>query len=609
MDGEHASVFLTRVVIRGYRSIAACDVTLGPLTFLVGPNGAGKSNVLDALSFAADALRHGLPEAIGTRGGLATLLHDGVRQADEFGVRLEFRLSDSGSGHYAFTIGVRNGDPVVRREECVIHAGGDNDGADAWFRVNDGSVAMSAGLTPAAAADRLFLVAASGLPAFWRLHTALTAMRFYNIVPDELRGGKAHVGPPLLSRGENGATVLSRIAAQAPDVKRYIDEYLTAINPDIVEVNAHDVGVWDALELRTRGIEDGVGRSFSAYSMSNGTLRALGILLALFQKRALPSLAIPLIGIEEPEAALHPGALAVLLDALRDAATDTQVLVTTHSTDLLDSRDISDREILSVHMGEDGATHIGPIAPSTVRPCAMVSRPRATCSASPPPRGRAAGRRRRRFKQRRFVWCAGDQVTVGRIRCIVEGEGEVRSAPVLVRRIAETLDPPTWPDVGVSVRRHRSALLSGAIESDLPIAAREAGAGGAILLLIDADDDCPAKLGPALLRHATELRLDRHVGVVLANHEFENWFIAAAESLRGRRGLASDLTAPADPERVRGAKEWLSRRLPPGRSYRPTVDQPGLTAAFDLDLARRRSDSFDKCVREIARLLRAVAAG
>jgi hypothetical protein len=82
--------------------------------------------------------------------------------------------------------------------------------------------------------------------------------------------------------------------------------------------------------------------------------------------------------------------------------------------------------------------------------------------------------------------------------------------------------------------------------------------------------------------------------------EYEAWFLAAAESLRGRRGLPSDLEAPATPEAFRDAKGWLGDRMP--RGYSPTADQPALTDLFDLERARR-SPSFDKLVRELTRLL------
>ena len=91
---------------------------------------------------------------------------------------------------------------------------------------------------------------------------------------------------------------------------------------------------------------------------------------------------------------------------------------------------------------------------------------------------------------------------------------------------------------------------------------------------------------------------------MLAHQEYEGWFLASAESLRGRRGLPSDLLPPDAPEAIRGAKEWLRQRMPKNRRYAETADQVALTGAVDFDLARSRSDSFDKCYREIERLLR-----
>ncbi|MCO5167729.1 MAG: DUF4276 family protein [Planctomycetes bacterium] len=96
------------------------------------------------------------------------------------------------------------------------------------------------------------------------------------------------------------------------------------------------------------------------------------------------------------------------------------------------------------------------------------------------------------------------------------------------------------------------------------------------------------------------------VEVVLATREFESWFLASAEALAGSRGLPTDLAAPEQPEAIRGAKEWLTRHMARGRAYQEVVDQPALTARLDLDLARRRSDSFDVCVRRVARLIEAV---
>ncbi len=63
-------IFITRVVLRNYKSIGKCDVKLGPLTYLVGPNGSGKSNFMDALHLVRDALAGSLDNALNERSGL-----------------------------------------------------------------------------------------------------------------------------------------------------------------------------------------------------------------------------------------------------------------------------------------------------------------------------------------------------------------------------------------------------------------------------------------------------------------------------------------------------------------------------------------------------------
>src|SRR5579875_413790 len=163
--------------------------------------------------------------------------------------------------------------------------------------------------------------------------------------------------------------------------------------------------------------------------------------------------------------------------------------------------------------------------------------------------------------------------------CIVEGEGDERSLPILIRRIAAELDPPAYVEVFIAKRVPRSALVrTGGIETAVEQTARAAGPHSAILILLDADDDCPATLGPGLLQRAQTTRSDCTIGLVLAVCEYEAWFLAAAPSLAGIRGLPAGLQAPSQPETIRGAKEWLRERLPPGRRYQETVDQPALTA-------------------------------
>jgi Domain of unknown function (DUF4276) len=185
------------------------------------------------------------------------------------------------------------------------------------------------------------------------------------------------------------------------------------------------------------------------------------------------------------------------------------------------------------------------------------------------------------------------------IGLLVEGHGERFAAPILVRRIAESLGLACV--IRSVLRQPRSALLKkGELERAVTLLGNKVGSGGAILTLIDADDDPACLLGPDLLSRAQAARPDCRVGVVLAVREYEAWFLAAAESLRSRRGLPGDLEVLSSPEDIRDAKGWLDVRMP--RGYSPTTDQPALTGLFDIEQARR-ARSFMKLVRDLTRLL------
>ncbi len=196
-------------------------------------------------------------------------------------------------------------------------------------------------------------------------------------------------------------------------------------------------------------------------------------------------------------------------------------------------------------------------------------------------------------------------MTEVKIAAIVEGHGECEAVPILIRRIAQMIDPGFVPKVLPPLRVPATRLFKeGEVERSIELAARKLEGRGGVLIIVDCDWEncCPAEQGPVLLKRAIVTRGDLPIAIVLAKREFEAWFLAAAESLRGRCGLPDDLEPPIDPETIRGTKEWLSHRMLPGRSYAETTDQPVLTAAFDMEVARR-ADSFDKCYREVKNML------
>lgn len=167
-------------------------------------------------------------------------------------------------------------------------------------------------------------------------------------------------GKVLLRDGRNLASVLNLIGTQNPAAKAKVVELLSKVVPGVVDVTARHVGKRETIEFRQKVGENESPWRFMAENMSDGTLRALGVLTALFQSSNGTSKKVPLVGIEEPEVALHPGAAGVLRDGLKTASRHTQVLVTSHSPDLLDDKSISDENILAV-TNRNGETLIGPV--------------------------------------------------------------------------------------------------------------------------------------------------------------------------------------------------------------------------------------------------------
>ncbi|WP_447921999.1 AAA family ATPase [Achromobacter aegrifaciens] len=350
-------VFIRRVVLRNYKSIGNCDVRLQPLTYLVGQNGAGKSNFLDALHFVRDALTGSLDSALNERGGLNEVRRRSSGHPTHFGIRLEFRLRDGREGWYAFDIGaMASGGYEVQHEECVISG----IGKGPFFRISKGRLRDSSETTfPAVTADRLALVAASGFTVFRPVFDALTAMGFYNLNPKIMRElQKPQDGRLLKPVGENIASVIGHLERVAPERVKMIKEYLQSVVPMVHGMERKVIGPMETLEFRQEMAGARHPWKFLAQNMSDGTLRALGVMTALLQSNV--DYSPTLIGIEEPETALHPAASAALREILVHAAKQTQVLVTSHSPDLLDDRGIDVDSILSV-VSEGGETKIAPL--------------------------------------------------------------------------------------------------------------------------------------------------------------------------------------------------------------------------------------------------------
>jgi predicted ATPase len=186
-------------------------------------------------------------------------------------------------------------------------------------------------------------------------------MGFYNLNPDRIRDPQPpDMGDMLRRDGSNLASVLSALAKANPDARTRVIEFLSEVTPGVQDVTVKRIGKQETLEFHQLVGSNPILWRFMAENMSDGTLRVLGVLTALFQFTSDDRRHVPLVGIEEPEVAIHPGAAGVLRDALYSASHNVQILVTSHSPDLLDDKDIAPESILGVTY-LNGGTKIGPL--------------------------------------------------------------------------------------------------------------------------------------------------------------------------------------------------------------------------------------------------------
>ena len=331
--------WITEVQIKNYRSLARVVVPLSRLTVLVGPNGSGKSNFTDALRFVADSLNGTLSLALKQRGGIGAVRRISAGHPNNFGVRLRANLSDDTLVDFSFEIAAASpGNFVVRRERCEVRRLFQ---VNAAYEVQNGEfTAQVPGIRARIEPDRFALTILSATEEFRPVFDFLSRMRFYSLVPDRIREIQDPDAGDVLTRdGSNAAAVLREMKRNNRDDYDRVCRLLSKVVPGVSAVEYHSLGQKETLKFK-QDVGSDWPWTFEALNMSDGTLRALGILLAVYQS-STPAVVV----IEEPEATIHPAAMDVLVQILRDGQYRSQVLVTTHSPDVVDNKAISDENI------------------------------------------------------------------------------------------------------------------------------------------------------------------------------------------------------------------------------------------------------------------------
>ncbi len=190
-----------------------------------------------------------------------------------------------------------------------------------------------------------------------------------------------------------------------------------------------------------------------------------------------------------------------------------------------------------------------------------------------------------------------------RIISIVEGHGEVEALPLLIRLIFEQNPSFGSVDVLKPIRHRRDQLIKDNSAqlikaTQLSILKLQQASPTSdfnwILVLIDAEDDCVAKVSRTLRQTiADHPAIAAQTKVVIAERCFESWFAASATSMLSVIGLSEEAAKAVQSDSKIHGKGWLKKYV---THYRETVDQPRLTASMDTTIARKHNASLNRLV-------------
>lgn len=187
------------------------------------------------------------------------------------------------------------------------------------------------------------------------------------------------------------------------------------------------------------------------------------------------------------------------------------------------------------------------------------------------------------------------------VASVVEGHGEVKALPALLRRIAYgagIYEIDVRPPHRLGCDQMRSTKVRDAVRIQRASLV-ERGGVGVVVVLYDSDDDDPTECV-----EATRAALEGQEAVVaVAVREYEAWFLAGIESLRRHKEVLDDASYSKDPEAKRGAKEALQEQMT--GKYIETRHQDAFSSILDLDATARRSPSFARFREQLLAALEA----
>jgi predicted ATPase len=334
----------SHVELRNWRNFTNVDVALSRRVLLIGPNASGKSNLLDAFRFLRDlvAVGGGLQEAVQRRGGVSSLRSLAARRYSDIVIQVRIGSDDEPADwQYALTFNQDNRSRPIIKSETVYHHG-----QQLLQRPDQHDQRDSERLT------QTYLEQVNANQAFRNVAEFFASIRYLHVVPQLIREPDRSVGKTNDPFGGDFLETVARTPEKTRNARlRRIQDALVFAVPQLRELElSRDVRGTPHLRGKYEHWRP-QGAWQSEEHFSDGTLRLLGLPWAI-QEGAGPLL------LEEPELSLHSEVVRYIpqMFARAQRRSGRQVLVSTHSSDMLRDEGIGLDEVFLLLPGKEGTT-------------------------------------------------------------------------------------------------------------------------------------------------------------------------------------------------------------------------------------------------------------
>ena len=318
---------LDYITIRGFKSIASIEkLCLGPVNVLIGPNGSGKSNFIGAFSFL-NAIRSGkLQDYVIRAGGADKVLHFGARETDEAYIDISFQ---EGINRYEITLQAAGADELVPWSEFVFY----------WDKTQypDRPYNLLHNLLLDRAGKEAGISRPGARGVVGYVHQHLNRWKLYHFHDTSSNSpmkktADVNDNRHLRPDGSNLAAFLFLLRNQYPESYGLISRTVRQGAP-FFEGFQLEPQLLNPNKIQLEWRHAGTDAYFDASSLSDGTLRFMALATLFLQPEGFrPSVIL----VDEPELGMHPYAITLLASLMKQAAVETQVIVSTQSSLLLD---------------------------------------------------------------------------------------------------------------------------------------------------------------------------------------------------------------------------------------------------------------------------------